>query len=121
MLKYSLLIWVNWFLGNDLAGFIMQKNQHTEDIFIKAQEVKKKLLLTYFSGEHNLFLTKVCVPLRHLDPISEKGPDFYYFWDENGDVGDRLFGLPPSDIKYMELTDETYNPKDYIVPSESEI
>ena len=95
----------------------MQIKQDVKNIFLKACTERKKILLTYFSGQNNLFLTKLCVPIRCFGPISESVTVFYYFWDEESDVGDRLFGVSPSDIKYMEITDEPFEPRDYIVPS----
>jgi hypothetical protein len=94
----------------------MQTKQDAKDIFLKAQQEKKKILLTYFSGQNSLFLTKLCIPIKYFGPISKDVPGFYYFWDDESDVGDRLFGMPPSDIKYMEITDEPFEPKEYIFP-----
>lgn len=98
----------------------MYKEKITKETFVKALKGKKKLLLTYFSGEYSLFLTKLCVPIQHSKPIAEFENDNYFFWDEQADIGDRLFGLPLSDIAYMELTDESYNPDDYIVTNLSD-
>ena len=92
----------------------MQKEYGTEDIFVQAQTERRKILITYFSGQYNLFLTKLCIPIRHLNLRSEYGPDFFYFWDDEADVGERIIGLPPSEIKHIEITDEAYNPNDYI-------
>lgn len=99
----------------------MQNEPSTKDIFLQAQNERKKIFLTYFSGEQNLFLTKLCVPIQYLESISEHGPEFFYFWDDEGDVGDRVFGVPPSEIKYIEITDEVYEPKNYILPYNSDI
>jgi hypothetical protein len=99
----------------------MQKDQITEDVFIEALKERKKILLTYLNKEQTFFITKTCVPLQHVQPLSENGQGYYYFWDEHADIGDRLFGLPSSDIKYIEMTSETYNPNDYIVPNTCDI
>ena len=95
----------------------MQNNQIKEEIFIKAQKERKKILLTYLNKEQTFFLTKICIPLQHIQIISENGSDFYYFWDEQADIGDRIFGMASSEIKYIEMTSETYNPNNYIVPN----
>ena len=86
------------------------------DIFIQATESKKKLIVTYFSGERSLYLTRLCVPIQFSRSDSEDTPDCYYFWDSEADVGERLLALPPSQIAYMELSDETFDPADYIIP-----
>ena len=71
--------------------------------------------MTYFSGQYDLNLTKLCVPLQYSPP-DEEDPECYYFWDSEADVGTRVLVLPPSQIMYMELGDETFDPNDYIIP-----
>lgn len=92
----------------------MQTKQDIKDIFLKARNEGKKILLTYFSVQHNLYLTKVCVPIRYFVSKTKNLSDFYYFWDDESDVGDRLFGTPPSDIKHIDITDEDFEAKNYI-------
>jgi hypothetical protein len=86
------------------------------DIFIQAAENKKKIIITYFSGQQSLYLTRLCVPIQFSCSDSEDTPDCYYFWDSEADVGERLLALPPSQIAYMELSDETFDPAEYIIP-----
>jgi hypothetical protein len=97
----------------------MQEEQEKQDRFTEALNERKKILLTHFSGEQNLYLTRLCIPLEHIQPISENGSDFYYFWDENADVGERIFGCPSSEIHYIESSEESFNPNDYIIPNRS--
>lgn len=99
----------------------MKEIQSTKEAFVKARKEKKKILLTYFSGEYNLFLTKLCIPVQQVHPVAEFESFYYYFWDEQADVGDRLFGLPHSEIKYIELTEEDYDPNDYILPDTNNV
>ena len=94
----------------------MQIKQSKVEVFIKARREKKKLLMTYSSSEHGSFLTKVCVPIQYVGPLSEHGSEYFYFWDEQSDIGERLFGLPPSEIEHMELTEEFFDPNNYILP-----
>jgi len=86
------------------------------DVFIQATENKKKVILTYFSGEQSFYLTRLCVPIQFCLSDSDKTPDCYYFWDSEADVGERLLALSPSQIAYMVLSDETFNPAEYIIP-----
>ncbi len=86
------------------------------DIFIQATENKKKVILTYFSGEQSLYLTRLCVPIEFNRSDSENTPDRYYFWDSEADVGERLLALTPSQIAYMDLSDESFDPAEYIIP-----
>jgi len=99
----------------------MQKKLSTKEAFIKARNEKKKVLITYFSGEYSLFLTKLCVPVQLVPPIAEFENDYYYFWDDQADVGSRIFGLAPSEIAYLELTDEVFDPNNYIASNTSEV
>ena len=90
------------------------------ETFVQAVKSRKKIILTYFSGEHNLYLTRLCVPLDYCacyTPVDSKGfSEFYYFWDEETDLGKRMLDLPTSQIKFMELSNDTFNPADYITP-----
>jgi hypothetical protein len=49
-------------------------------------------------------------------PDSKNDSDCYYFWVEYAQVGERMLGLHPSQIKYMELSDDVFDPADYIIP-----
>lgn len=99
----------------------MKEKQGTKDAFIQARKEKKKVILTHFSGEYSLFLTKLCIPIQHALPVTEFDFDYYFFWDEHADVGDRLFGLPLSDIVNLEIADEIFDPNDYILPNMSDV
>jgi len=85
------------------------------EIFIQATKDKKKIILTYFSGEQSLYLTRLCVPIEFNRSDSEDISDCYYFWDSEAEVGKRLLALSPSQIAYMESSDETFDPADYII------
>ena len=83
---------------------------------MQAVKEKRKVILTHFSGEYNLNLTKLCVPLKYT-PFSECGDsDCYYVCDSDADIGTRVLVLPPSQIMYMDLGDNTFDPNDYIIP-----
>ena len=78
------------------------------EIFEQAVRDKKKVILTYFSTEHNLNLTRLCIPVRYSLPKPGEESDYYHVWDSEGDVGEQLLGLPPSQIIYMELSNESF-------------
>ncbi len=86
------------------------------DVFTQAVENRKKVILTYFSGQQFLYLTRLCVPVQFSSSGMENSSKCYYFWDSEADVGERLLALKPSQITYMELSDEIFDPADYIVP-----
>lgn len=89
-------------------------NDHEK--FMQAVKEKRKVILTYFSGEYNLNLTKLCVPLQYSPPGKGQDSNYYYLWDSEADVGERALVLPPPQIMYMELGDDTFDPNDYIIP-----
>ena len=99
----------------------MQIKQSKAEVFITALREKKKLLVTYYNRKHGAFLTKMCVPIQHIGPLSEHGSEYFYFWDEESDIGERLFGLPPSEIESMEQTEELFDPNNYILPYTNDI
>jgi hypothetical protein len=80
------------------------------DIFMQAVKDRRKVIVTYFSGEYKLNLTKICVPVRYDPTDAGEESDCYYFWDSEGEVGERVLGLRPSKIIYMEFGDETFDP-----------
>jgi hypothetical protein len=86
------------------------------DVFIQAVKNKKKVILTFFSGQQYLYLTRLCVPVQFTSSEKGNSSKCYYFWDSEADVGERLLALKPSQITYMELSDETFDPADYIIP-----
>ena len=72
--------------------------------------------MTYFSGQQNLYMTRLCIPIQFDPSESEYDSECYYFWDSEADVGERLLAMPPSEITYIELSDEIFDPNDYIIP-----
>jgi len=99
----------------------MKDKISTKEAFIKARTERKKVFLTYFSGECRLFLAKLCVPIQYVCPVSEFENDYFYFWDEQAEIGDRLFGLSLDDIELLDLSDENFDPNNYIMPNASEV
>jgi len=85
------------------------------DNFARASEKRRKVILTYFSGEYGLNLTKLCVPLQYSAADEQANHGCYYLWDPEGDIGRRVLVLPSSKIMYMELSDDSFEPDDYII------
>ncbi|MBN2180947.1 MAG: hypothetical protein JW715_03460 [Sedimentisphaerales bacterium] len=86
------------------------------DVFIQAVKTKSKIILTFFSGQQSLYLTRLCVPIEFNRSDPEDISGCYYFWDPEAEVGERLLVLRTSEIAFMELSDETFDPADYIIP-----
>ena len=89
-------------------------NDH--DIFIQAIKSSKKILLTYYEEELNLYLTRLCIPMDYGNPDSKSDSDYYSFWVEYAQKGERMLSLHTSQIKYMNISDEIFNPEDFEIP-----
>ncbi len=90
------------------------------DIFIQALKSRKKILLTYYDEELNLYLTRVCVPMEYSKTGSKDDSDYYSFWVEYAQKDERRLSLHPSQIKYMDLSDEVFDSSDYKIPQQDE-
>jgi len=86
------------------------------DIFEKALKSSKKILLTYYDDELNLYLTRLCIPLDYHKTDSNGNSGCYSFWVEYAQKDERKLSLHTSQIKYMDFSDEVFNPSDYITP-----
>jgi hypothetical protein len=84
------------------------------NVYQQAVKNHNKIIITYYSGQENLYMTRLCVPLYYNQPFSNGSSDCYYFWDEDADVGERILSLVPSQIQLIQISDETYNPAEYI-------
>ena len=86
------------------------------DIFVKAIKCNKKILLTYYDDELNLYLTRLCIPMDYGKSGSDGDSDYYTFWVEYAQLGERSLGLHTSQIKYMDLSDEVFDSTGYKIP-----
>ncbi|MBN2270304.1 MAG: hypothetical protein JXN61_06805 [Sedimentisphaerales bacterium] len=84
--------------------------------FVQAVKDRKKVIVTYYSGQYRLNLTKLCVPLQYSRSDRRNDSDCYYLWDPEGEIGSRVLVLPPSRVMYMELSDDIFEPDEYITP-----
>lgn len=89
--------------------------------FVQAVKDRRKVIVTYFSGEYSLNLTKLYVPLQYSPSDGRDDSDRYYLWDPEGDIGRRVLVLPPSQVVYMELSDDTFEPDEYIIPERDQM
>jgi len=87
-------------------------SQH--EIFVEAVRKKRKIIITYFSGTQNLYLTKLLVPLKYISSGSEGGVSHYFFCDLETDTNECLITLPSSMIQFMEVSEDYFDPGDYI-------
>lgn len=82
------------------------------DRFMQAIREKRKVVLTHFTSEGNCDVTKLCVP---LDYRPARHSDYFYVWDPQANVGERLLGLPIWQVKSIEVSEEVFDPTEYIV------
>jgi hypothetical protein len=86
------------------------------DVFVQAVKEQKMLIVTYSAGEYSLSLTRLCVPLEYSPSGAGDDSGCYYFWDSEADTGERILVLPSSQIVYIQLSNETFDPAEYIIP-----
>ena len=91
-------------------GVLMHENH---DIFIKAIKTNSKIILIYYGGEEKLYVTKLVIPVYFRPSNSAWDTDIYYFWDSQA-RSHRLLILQFSQIKSMELSDESFAKADYM-------
>lgn len=86
----------------------MMKNE-----FLKAINDKLKVRITFYSKEDNKTITRLCAPLDYGPKHGETIPlDRFHLWDfESDSKKNHILGLEEKNIKEMELTNETFDPK----------
>ncbi len=87
-------------------------SQH--EIFVEAVRKKRKIIITYFSGIQNLYLTKLLVPLKYISSGSDGGLSHYFFCDLESDTNECLITLSSSMIQFMDISEDHFDPDDYI-------
>lgn len=88
---------------------------HDHDIFVRATKDKRKVLLDYFDDKHKLNFNRLCLPVYYSQAQTEgDNLDCYYLWDLASGKDKRFLGLPPSQIVSMELTEEAFDPAEFI-------
>lgn len=85
------------------------------DCFMQAIRDKRKVIFSHFTSEDEPNVTRLCVP---IDYRPARTSDYYYIWDPEAKIGERLLGLPTWQVKSIELSEETFDPSEYIVPKE---
>ena len=88
-------------------------NNH--DVFIQGIHDKKKISLSLFSKEDVAILIRSCAPMD-FGPSSRAKvkADRYHLWDYESDTGPHTLSLLPDQIKSMELTDEDFDPVEFV-------
>lgn len=84
------------------------------DRFMQAIRKKRKIVITHSASEGRCDVTKVCVP---LDYRPARHSDYFYVWDPQANVGERLLGLPIWQVKSIEISEEAFEPSEYIAPN----
>jgi len=79
-------------------------------VFIRAIKERRKVLLTYLLAEREQTEIKLLVPVYYGPETLESIADSYHFWDASAHSGDNIASVPQSQIRRMELSDESFDP-----------
>jgi len=80
------------------------------NVFVRAIKEKRKIRLTYLRGNNEETETKLLVPVYYGPETLESIADSYHFWDASADTRECIASLPQSEIRRMELSEETFDP-----------
>ena len=85
------------------------------DIFLKAVEDHRKILLTFSTDPHGGNKVRLVGPIYYgLSRLAEDSLKRYHFWDLQRNQTDNLLNLLPYQIVSMKLTEEDFNLADSI-------
>lgn len=80
------------------------------NVFVRAIKDKRKILLTYLRNGQQQTETKLVVPVYYGPETLESLSDSYHFWDALADNGEYMTTLSQSQIRRMELSEESFDP-----------
>ena len=87
-------------------------------VFVRAIKDKRKVKLVFLSDAGGNKAEKLYGPLLYSPPIAgdETGDksDCYYFWDSESRSGKRFLGFSSNKIVSMELTEQSFDPAEFI-------
>ncbi len=87
-------------------------------VFVRAIKDKRKVKLVFLSDAGGNKAEKLYSPMLYSPPIAgdETGDesDCYYFWDFESGSGKYVLGFPSNKIVSMELTEQTFDPAEFI-------
>ena len=81
--------------------------------FIQAMGKNRKVLLTYLGDEFDKNVK--CIPVDYALPSKEHRHECYYFWDSEAEVGKRLLSIPVWKVMIIELSNESFDSREFIV------
>lgn len=85
------------------------------DIFLKAVEDHRKILLTFSTDPHGGNKVRLVGPMYYgLSRLAQDSLKRYHFWDLQRNQTNNLFNLLPYQIVTMKLTEEDFNLADFI-------
>lgn len=91
---------------------------HDHAVFVRAIKDNKKVKLVFLSDAGGNKAEKLCGPMLYSPLIAgdETGDesDFYYFWDSESRSGKQFLGFPSNKIVSMELTEQAFDPAEFI-------
>lgn len=96
----------------------MQHRDH--DAFLTGIQTKIRIRLRFFSKEDQGELTRMCAPMDFGPSRRAKNQDDrYHSWDYESDTERHTLSLLPEQIISIELTDELFDPAEFVTWSTS--
>ena len=88
---------------------------NAHDVFVKAIHDKKKVMFTFFSEEDGCVITRKCAPYDYgvLKKIKDGLPR-YCLWDYQGKKRPHPIREKVADVRDIQATDETFDPKEFV-------
>ena len=87
-------------------------------VFVQAIKDKRKVKLVFLTDAAGTKAEKLCGPMLYSPPIAgdETGDesDCYYLWDSESGSGKQFLGFPSNKIVSMELTEQAFDPEEFI-------
>ena len=89
-------------------------------VFVRAIKDNRQVKLVFLSDAGRNKSEKLYGPMLYSPPIAgdETGgeSDCYYFWDFESGSGKHVLGFPSNTIVSMELTEQAFDPAEFITP-----
>lgn len=91
---------------------------HDHAVFVRAIKDNRKVKLVFLSDAGGNKAEKLCGPMLYSpsfagDETADES-DCYYFWDFESGNGKHVLGFPSNKIVSMELTEQAFDPAEFI-------
>ena len=84
-----------------------------KDQFLKAQQSKHKIRITFHPKTDRQTLMRICAPLDY-GPGKVDQSDHLHVWEYEGESGGHLLSLKPEQVVRIDILDEEFDPGDFV-------